>query len=91
MTWHDVGSWGLLILALCLVWFLVIMTMGVGALVRLLRDATRPYPWNVAEKPHPAAPEPLQPPEHIVAQRFARGDIDAETYQQAVEVLRGGR
>jgi putative membrane protein len=88
MSSHDVGSWGLLILSICLVWFMIVMSIGVGALVRMLRDSTKPFPWHVAGHPHPAAPEHLHSPEHIVAQRFARGDIDAETYTRSIALLR---
>jgi putative membrane protein len=88
MSWHDVGSWGLLVLAICVVWFLVIMTMALRALVQLLGQAAQPFPWNAGHRAPSPRPEHHEQPEHIAAQRFARGDIDAETYHRTIEVLR---
>jgi putative membrane protein len=36
-------------------------------------------------------PSPLPEAERVLADRFARGDIDAEEYEQRLHILRGSR
>jgi uncharacterized membrane protein len=85
MSTHDVGVWGALLLSACMLWFLLIMTVTAVALIQLLRQSSKPPPWHATHGP--AAPHP-QHPEHIMAERFARGEIDANTYKAGVDLLR---
>ena len=80
MHWHDHGmngwGWGLMALAMVVFWGLVIA--GVVVLVWYLRRDDR------SRAQSPTA-------EQILADRFARGDIDEEEYHRRLQVLRGGR
>lgn len=86
MSTHDLGVWGTLILSACTLWFLLIMTVMVVALIQLLRQTYTPPPWQATGGP--AAPQRSSHPESIVAERFARGEIDAETYTASIGLLR---
>jgi putative membrane protein len=72
---HDLsgGGWTLMIASMVFFWALLIA--GVVLLVRhLLRDAQRLTS--------------TAGPEGLLAERFARGEIDAEEYQQRLNTLR---
>jgi putative membrane protein len=80
MFWYGDGltGWGSPAMAMgmgmVLVWWLV--GLGVYALVRRLHRGDRP-----------AAPRPT--PEQVLAERFARGDIDETEYRRRFDVLAG--
>jgi len=82
MGWYHDGSWGpggwlLMTLSMTLVWGGLI-----AAVVVLFRSDHR-----AAQGPaHPAAPSH---PELVLAERFARGEIDEGEYRLRLEVLRG--
>ncbi len=59
--------------------------MGIGWLVFLAAVATIVY----ALTRHHAPPATGASPQDILAERFARGDIDAEEYRARSDVLRG--
>jgi putative membrane protein len=74
------GSWLIMGLSMLLFWALIIL--GIIALVRFLvgpRDR-RHSTGSVQSSA-----------EQVLAERFARGEIDEEEYRQRREVLRGGR
>ncbi|GHE42821.1 hypothetical protein GCM10017673_51330 [Streptosporangium violaceochromogenes] len=74
-----------------LLWGLIIV--GILALVRHFggpRDTGRPQP-PTGEPVHPNRPDRPDRPEEILAERFARGEIDDEEYRRRLEVLRAGR
>ena len=79
MYWNGSGDWG------WAVWlsmgFMMLLFWGVviGAVVVLARGA---FPRTTA----PEAPGP----EQVLAERFARGEIDADEYQTRLKVLRSG-
>ncbi len=79
MIWYGDGmtGWGSPVMAMgmVLVWWLV--GLGVYVLVRRIHRSDRP-----------AAPRLT--PEQLLAERFARGDIDEADYRQRVDVLAGG-
>jgi putative membrane protein len=81
MNWYGNGmngwGYGLMTLTMLLFWALVIA--GVVVLVRYLGSHARLT--SNAQPPHST-------PEQILAERFARGDIDDEEYRQRAEVLR---
>jgi putative membrane protein len=81
MHWHDhgMGGWGygLMVVGFVLFWGLVIA--GLVLLVRYLRRGDRAAS---ATPPPPSA-------EQVLAERFARGDIDEDEYRKRLQVLRG--
>jgi putative membrane protein len=75
------GSWFGMGLVMTLFWALVIA--AIVALVRYVsgsRDASRS-----------TSTDESQHPEELLAERFARGEIDEQEYQRRRELLRGGR
>ena len=81
MNWYGNGmngwGYGLMTISMLLFWALVIT--GIVVVVRYLSSHGRPAP---------NAPKGHRTPEQILAERFARGDIDDEEYRQRTEVLR---
>jgi len=83
MYWPGGGGWGgwgfgLMGIGMLLVWVLVIV--GLVILIRYLVRGDR------RSAPTPAAPPT---PERILAERFARGEIDEEEYHRRLDTLRG--
>jgi putative membrane protein len=80
MYWgNGMGGWSmaLMIVSNLLFWGLVIA--GVVALVRY-----------TSRGPHPAAPFEQRPtPQQLLAERFARGEIDEDEYTRRLQVLGG--
>jgi putative membrane protein len=81
MNWYGTGmsGWGyaLMILNTVLFWALII-----GGTVLLVRYLSRAGTHNADST------IPSQTPEQILAERFARGDIDEEEYQRRLDILR---
>ncbi|MEU5439867.1 SHOCT domain-containing protein [Streptomyces griseofuscus] len=82
MFWydHDVGGWGWFAMSAGMIFFwAVIIDLG----VLLYRASTRPG----GSSDH-ADTRPLDPtPEQILAERFARGEIDEDEYHRRLTVL----
>lgn len=81
MYWygHGMSGWGYAIGAISMVLFWGAVIFGIVALVRYLgRGGTH-------------AGEPVRPPspERLLAERFARGEIDEDEYQRRLAALRG--
>ncbi|MDH6124037.1 SHOCT domain-containing protein [Kitasatospora sp. GP82] len=94
MYWHDHGmdGWGFGLLAISMLIFWGLIIFGVVALARYLGRAPqhRPTAWSAG--PPPGRPSPERPsPEQLLAERFARGEIDADEYRHRLEVLRSSR
>ncbi|MFH8475446.1 SHOCT domain-containing protein [Streptomyces sp. NPDC018000] len=89
MFWYDHGmsgwSWFAMAVGTVLFWALII-TVG----VLLYRALARPAPPS---SEHPAWHKTPPPggPEQILAERYARGEIDEEEYQRRLATLRGSR
>ncbi|WP_405877855.1 SHOCT domain-containing protein [Streptomyces sp. NBC_00005] len=85
MFWYDhhMSGWGWFgaSLGMIVFWGLIIT-----AFVLLLRAFDRPQPTG----PHraPWAPPTQASPEQLLAERFARGEIDEEEYRRRLQVLR---
>ena len=79
MFWfdHDVSGWGWFAMTLGMVVFWALVITGVVLLVRSVGGAGR-------SGDNPAAPSP----EAILAERFARGEIDQDEYQRRLSTLR---
>ncbi|HEY9474787.1 MAG TPA: SHOCT domain-containing protein [Mycobacteriales bacterium] len=79
MIWYDhnghPGAWGWLWMA---VGMLVFWVLVVTVVVLLIRAARRREP----------EPRPRPTPEHLLAERFARGEIDEDEYHRRLDVLR---
>jgi len=79
------SGWGyaLMTVSMILSWGAVIV--GVVALVRYFGRSGQPP----AAPPPPQSAESPPSPERLLAERFARGEIDEEEYRQRLAVLRG--
>ncbi|HKU01270.1 MAG TPA: SHOCT domain-containing protein [Arthrobacter sp.] len=78
--WNDgMGLWGyaLMSISMVVVWGAIIT--GIVLLARSLR----------APSPYGTHPQPPRVAEDVLAERFARGEIDAAEYQDRLAVLRG--
>jgi putative membrane protein len=80
MYWYGpgMGGWGYALMALSMLLFWGLIIGAIVALVRYLRDAGPTSPAVTTPKS----------PEQILADRFARGEIDEEEYQRRLAVLR---
>lgn len=79
--WHDndMGAWGVTFMTISIVLFWVLLVAGIVALVRYLGRGA----------PGGSLPPPeRRPPEQILAERFAHGEIDAEEYRRRLDTLR---
>jgi putative membrane protein len=86
MNWYGtgMGGWGYLLMIVNTLLFWGLIVAGVVVLVRFLGRTGR------ADSGHASPPGPQQPgPERILAERFARGEIDEEEYQRRLGILRG--
>ncbi len=73
---QALDAWARIVMGLNLLLFWVLLILGVALLVRYLgRSGTHTH--------HGKA-------EDILAERFARGEIDEQEYRQRLAVLRGG-
>jgi putative membrane protein len=71
----GMSAWGYLLMTANMLLFWVLVVAGIAVLVR--------YFW----RPGPAGPGT----EAILAERFARGEIDEEEYRSRLRTLRGGQ
>lgn len=80
MFWYDhgMGGWGWVAMSFSMV---LLVALAVAALVLLLRSVER-FPSGPAQPP--AGPSAKQ----VLAERFARGEIDEEEYEQRLTALR---
>jgi putative membrane protein len=82
MNWYGtgMGGWGYTLMIANTVLFWALIIGGVVVLLRYLGRAGRQDPPGQSR---PATPE------QILAERFARGDIDEEEYRRRLGILRG--
>ncbi|MFE2476027.1 SHOCT domain-containing protein [Streptomyces sp. NPDC059389] len=80
MFWYDhgMGGWGWIAMSLSMV---LLVALAVAGVVLLLRSVDR-FPSALARPP--AAPSAKQ----VLADRFARGEIDEEEFEQRLTALR---
>ncbi|BFV55348.1 hypothetical protein KCMC57_up04520 [Kitasatospora sp. CMC57] len=85
MYWHDGGmsGWGWFGMSLGMLLFTALLVIGGVLLFRALdRSTIHPEPPTP-----PAAPSPTSP-EQLLAERFARGEIDDQEYRKRLAALR---
>ncbi len=80
MYWgNGMGGWGIAFMTVSNLLFWGLVIAGVVALVRY-----------TGRGPHPAAPtDQRTTPQQLLAERFARGEIDEDEYTRRVQVLGG--
>ena len=81
MFWYGNGmsGWGYVLMTVSMVLFWALVIAGVVALVRYLgRDTQAAF----------TSPPQRHTPEQVLAERFARGDIDEEEYSRRLDTLR---
>jgi putative membrane protein len=85
-TYGDhVSGWGYALGITGMILFWGLLALAIAAAVRHLgRDH---HGRGVAAPPGPATPAPATP-EQVLADRFARGEIDADEYHQRLDTLR---
>ncbi|MGW4822709.1 SHOCT domain-containing protein [Streptomyces sp. NPDC004227] len=85
MFWYDHGmsGWGWFgaSLSMLIFWGLIIT-----AFVLLFRALSRPAPGDTRDV-SPQAPSTLATPKQVLAERFARGEIDEDEYRRRLQVL----
>jgi putative membrane protein len=82
MPWYGNGmsGWGYTLMTVSMVLFWALMIAGIIALVRYLGRSTQPMLTSPPPQRHT--------PEQVLAERFARGDIDEEEYRRRLDTLR---
>ncbi|MFC8448654.1 SHOCT domain-containing protein [Kitasatospora sp. NPDC057223] len=80
---HDMGGWGFGLMAISVLLVLGLLVVLAVALTRYLGHPPQQRPPD-----RPATPPPS--PEQLLAERFARGEIDAGEYRHRLDTLRGG-
>ncbi|KDE97154.1 conserved hypothetical protein [uncultured Mycobacterium sp.] len=83
MFWHDynMGWWGYAGMGIGMVLFWALIIVGIVALIRFGNGSA-----NTTATP-PRMRQAISP-EQVLADRFARAEIDATEYQRRIEVLR---
>lgn len=85
MYWYGSGvsAWGYAFMTITMVLFLGLITVGVVALVRYLGRSGQSRDAESA-----SSTREHFTPEQLLAQRFARGEIDEDEYMRRMSVLR---
>jgi len=80
MYWgNGMGGWGMVLMTVSSLLFWGLVIAGIVALVR--------YAGRGAQAGAPTGPRPT--PQEVLADRFARGEIDEEEYTRRLQVLDG--
>ena len=82
MYWgnNTMNGWGYALMGVSNVLFWGLLIAGIVFLARYLGDS-RPRGSD--------RPPPRNPPEEVLAERFARGEIDDDEYRRRLAILRG--
>jgi putative membrane protein len=78
--WHDgwgPGAWIAMFFVMLVFW-----TIVVGTIIAVMRSG------HLRDHDHDHGPARLHDAERILAERFARGEIDADEYKQRSDLLR---
>ena len=81
MYWYGdhMSGWGYALTAVSMVIFWGLIIVGIVALVRYLGRSGQPTGVPPAERPTP---------EQVLAERFARGEINEDEYRRRLDTLR---
>ena len=84
MFWWGQGTngWGYALMAVSMVLFWGVVILGIVALGRYLTRSSQSGA---------AVGAPRRTAEEVLAERFARGEIDDEEYHRRLDTLRGGQ
>jgi putative membrane protein len=87
MYWYGSGmsGWGYALITISMLLFLGAVIFGIVMLVRYFGRSGQP---PEAPRP-PQTPASPQAPERLLAERFARGEINEAEYRQRLAVVRG--
>jgi putative membrane protein len=78
--WNDgMGLWGYVLMSISM---LVVWGAIIASIVLVARSLRAPFP-------HPNQPPSPRMAEDVLAERFARGEIDVTEYRNRLAVLRG--
>lgn len=91
MYWHDgMSGWGygFMAISMLLFWGLVILA-GVALVRYLIRADQRSGGSPTTPTAPPTVPRTGSSAEDVLAERFARGEIDTEEYERRLATLRG--
>ncbi|MBA3905955.1 MAG: SHOCT domain-containing protein [Pseudonocardiales bacterium] len=82
MFWYGngIGGWGYVLMTVSMVLFWGLVIFGVVTMVRYLGRAPQRAQTGSARSQ----------PEDVLADRFARGEIDEHEYQRRLEILHNG-
>ncbi|WP_030800571.1 SHOCT domain-containing protein [Streptomyces sp. NRRL S-337] len=89
MFWHGhygVSAWGWLAMSVSMILLFALLILIVVLIVRAL---SRPGPLHDGHTDPRGSPGPGPGPEQILAERYARGEIDEEEYHRRLTTLRG--
>jgi putative membrane protein len=86
MFWynHNLGGWGWFAMSASMILFWVLI---ITAAVMLFRVLGRQHEHSHAPHPHSASHPAAPTPEQVLADRFARGEIDEEEYRRRLATL----
>jgi putative membrane protein len=80
MYWgNGMGGWGYVVMTVSMLLFWGLLIVGVVLLVRYVG----------ADRRQPPPPTPASDPQSLLAERFARGEINEDDYRQRLKVLSG--
>lgn len=82
MYWYGdhMGAWGWAVMVIGTVAFWALIITGIILLVRYVGHSTQTPPEQ---------PPATRAPEQLLAERFARGEIDEAEYRHRLDILRG--
>jgi putative membrane protein len=83
MWWYGPGmsGWGFALMTVGTIFFRTLIILGVIAVIRYLLTGGDRLP-EAGSEAHPT-------PEELLAERFARGEIDEQDYRRRLDVLHG--
>lgn len=91
MMWYD-GGWGWggwVVMAVTMVLFWALLIAGIIALVRYFTGTAHGHPSGAHPPGQPGWPN--REAEQVLAERFARGEIDEDEYRRRLALLREHR
>ena len=68
----------------------VVVLVGIAIAIAIVQSVSRPHQETFPSSPPMPPSAPSEAPLDILARRFAKGEITAEEYQKARDLLGGG-